>query len=157
AKVAGNYSNTSDHGSGNTMIQGVLNIPLITDRLAVRAVGYRFDEGGFYRNIAGEDPATIARATALGLPGYVDGFVEKDVGQVRTTGGRLAALWRASDALDITLNLLTQKIEQDGDPIGTIGKYEQAEFPVAPQGRVRGEEGAIADTDIDLANLVLNY
>ncbi len=157
AKVAASYSNTSELGGDNSMIQGVVNIPLVQDKLAVRAVGYRYDESGFIRNIAGTDLATIARLAAFGLGSFVQGFVQDDVGHMVSTGGRLAALWRPTDRLSLTLTYLTQKIEQDGAPLSEIGKYEQTDIPSAPLGRVRGERGAVADTDIDLASLVLNY
>ncbi len=42
-KVAAAYSDTSGTGSDNTMIQGIVNIPLIENKLAIRAVGYRFE------------------------------------------------------------------------------------------------------------------
>jgi outer membrane receptor protein involved in Fe transport len=74
-----------------------------------------------------------------------------------STGGRLSALWQATDKLDLSLTYLTQKIEQDGAPIASTGRYEQAHAPIAPQARARGETGETSDTDIDLVNLVLNY
>lgn len=140
-------------------VQGVINIPVVRDVFALRAVGYRYDESGFYENVAGEDPATIAAATSRGLGDYVRGFVQDDVGRVLTTGGRLAGLWRPMDGLDVSMNLLTQKIEQDGSPLikAGLGRYQQAQYPVAPQGRLRGEAGDVFDTQIDLLNLVLNY
>jgi iron complex outermembrane recepter protein len=160
AKLAADYSNTSGFGSDNSMIQGVVNIPVVADKFALRAVGYRYDESGFYRNIAGIDPATIAAATTFGLGNYVSGPVQGDVGRMLSTGGRLTALWQATDKLDLSLNFLTQKIEQDGLPfttVGTIGTYQQVRYPIAPQGRVRGEAGEISDNKINLSNLVLRY
>lgn len=157
ARLAASYSDTSGFGSENSMLQGVLNIPVVAGALALRAVGYRYDESGFYRNVAGTDPETIMLAESFGLGDFVRGHVQDDVGQIVTSGGRMAALWQPTDKLDLSMNFLTQKIEQDGQPLTTLGKHEQARFPVAPQARVRGEVGEINDTDIDLMNLVLNY
>jgi iron complex outermembrane receptor protein len=157
AKLAAAYSDTSGSGSGNSMIQGVVNIPVVADKFALRAVGYRYLESGFYRNIAGADPATIAIAEPYGLGDFVRGHVQDDVGQIVSTGGRLAALWQATDKLDLSMNFLTQKIEQDGAPESTVGRYEQTRLPIASQARVRGEAGEVADTHMDLVNLVLNY
>jgi iron complex outermembrane recepter protein len=157
ARLAGSLADTSGNGSENSMLRAVVNIPVVQDKFAMRAVGYRFDESGYYRNIAGIDPATIAFAGNFGLADYVRGFVQDDVGDLVSTGGRLSAFWKATDALDITFNYLTQKIEQDGRPLASAGTYEQTVLAIAPQSRVRGEAGEIADTDIDLANLVLNY
>lgn len=157
AKLTAAYSETSGYGSENWMGQGVLNIPVITDKVAVRAVGYRYDESGFYRNVAGSDPATIAWAERFGLGDYVRGHVEDNRGRIVSTGGRLAALWQATDKLNLSLNFLTQKIEQDGSPLAMVGKFEQARVPIAPQARGRGGAGEINDTEMDLLNAVLNY
>lgn len=151
------YSDTGGAGSDNSMIQGVVNIPVVEDTFALRAVGYRYDESGFYRNVASADPGAVARATNYGLADYVNGFTQNDVGQIISTGGRLAGLWKPTDKLNLSFNFLTQKIEQDGNPVASVGKYEQALLPVAPQGRVRGEAGDISDTNMDLVNAVLNY
>ena len=157
ARVTANYSNTSGTGSDNSMIQAVVNIPVVADKFAVRAVGYRYDESGFYRNIAGIDPTTIASAESFGLGDFVRGYVQDDVGRLLSTGGRLAALWQATDRLSLSMNFLTQTLEQDGSPLTTVGKFEQTKIPLAPQSRERGEAGEVFDTEMDLANLVLNY
>lgn len=157
AKLAASYSDTSGLGSENSMLQGVVNVPVVQDKFALRAIGYRYDESGFYRNTVGLDPATIAWAQTYGLGDYVRGHVQDDVGRMRSTGGRLAALWQATDKLSLSMNFLTQTIEQDGNPLATSGQFEQRRIPIAPQGRVRGEAGEIADSDVDLLNLVLSY
>ncbi len=155
ARLAGSYSETGGAGSENSMVQGMLNVPVATDKLAVRAVGYRYDESGFYRNIAGDDPATLAAAQLYGLD--IHGYVQDDVGRMVSTGVRLGALWQATEKLSFSVNFLTQKIEQDGQPFAGVGKFEQAHLPTAPQARVRGLTGEASDTDMDLANLVINY
>jgi iron complex outermembrane receptor protein len=156
-RLAASYSDTSGTGSENSMIQGVLNAPVVENRLALRAVGYRYEESGFYRNIAGVDAATIARADTFGIGNAVRGFVQDDVGRAVSTGGRLSALWKPTEQLDLSLNYLTQTIEQEGSPVARVGAYEQIGIPVAPQGRLRGGEGDASDTQIDLVNAVLHY
>ena len=49
--VATRFSQTADQGGANTMVQGVINIPLIEDILAVRAVAYQFDNSGYIENV----------------------------------------------------------------------------------------------------------
>jgi iron complex outermembrane recepter protein len=151
------YSETSRNGSGNTLFQGIVNIPIVADTFAIRAVGYRYDESGYYRNVAGLDPATLARATAAGLGSVVSGSVQNDVGQMVSEGGRLAALWKPTESLDLSINALSQTLEQDGRPVQSVGAYDYAVLPIAPQARVRGQSGEISDTEIDLLNLVINY
>lgn len=158
AKLAGSVSNTEGEGSENWMAQGVINAPVVKDKFAVRLVGYRYDESGFYRNVAGLDAPTIAMAENFGLGDYVRDHIEDDRGHMVSTGGRVAALWQATDKLNLSLNFLTQDIEQDGTPVAMVGGgFEQARVPIAPQGRVRGEAGEVADTDMDLVNLVMSY
>ncbi len=157
AKALASWSNTAAYGSGNTMQQAVINMPIVDGRFALRAVGYRYSESGFYRNLLAQDPGRMAIARNFGLEDYIDGYTRRDVGRMRTGGARIAALWQVTDRLDIAANLLRQSIEQDGSPMAATGKFDQARWFVVPEGRVRGEKGEVYDTDIDLANMVLNY
>jgi outer membrane receptor protein involved in Fe transport len=156
-RLSASYSGTSGGGSGNSMIQGVVNLPLVEDELAVRVVGYRYDDSGFYRNIAGADPATLATLQTFGLGDLINGYVQDHVGDLRSTGGRLSASWKVTDDLNLTMNVLTQKLEQNGTPAATVGSFDQVAIPIAAPGRVRGEAGDVNDTKINLANLVLSY
>ncbi len=157
AKLAADYSNTSGPGGDNSMIQGVVNLPIVRDRFAVRAVAYRYDESGFYRNIAGIDPATTAVADTYGIGDIVRGYVKDEAGGIVSTGGRVAASWKPTDKLDLSLTYLKQEIESDGALFANAGRYEQALIPVAAGRRVRGEVGDVNDTDVELASFVLSY
>jgi outer membrane receptor protein involved in Fe transport len=156
-KLAASYSETEGLGSDNSMVQGILNVPIVADHFALRVVGYRYDDSGFYRNIAGVDPTFMAQAQSAGLGDFVRGYTQDDVGHMVSTGGRLAALWKATDKLTLSMNFWTQTIEQDGQPATTINLFDQTRMPVAPQARIRGEVGEAIDNSIDLANLVVNY
>jgi iron complex outermembrane recepter protein len=155
-RVATAYSETSGTGSENTMVQGILNIPVLKDVFALRLVGYNYDESGFYRNIAGVDPAVIAIGERFGLQDFFRGHVQDDVGRMRTRGGRAGALWQPNDRLDLSMTVLSQRIEQDGAPLTMFGTYDQSRIPIDPRGRIRDQRGEAADSKIDLANLVLN-
>ncbi len=75
-------------------VRGSLNVPL-SDTLAVRMSGFtRLD------------------------PGYIDnpGIGVDGVNEVRVNGGRLAALWRPSEALSLKLSALYQRSDGDGLP-----------------------------------------
>jgi outer membrane receptor protein involved in Fe transport len=155
-KVSASYSVTSGTGGDNTMIQAVGNIPLITDKLAIRANAYKFADSGFYRGVAGSNPAFQATAAPYGVPQFATDADE--IGATTFTGGRIAALYQATDDLRLTLNFLHQKTEIDGQATANTGVYEQAQFKVAPEhvldgGRDRGAQ----DTDIDLANATIDY
>jgi iron complex outermembrane recepter protein len=158
AKFTASYSNTDQAGSDNSTIQGVLNLPLVQSKFGLRAVGYRYDDSGFYENGVGSDPAALTVADRYEFGDDVLGFSQDDVGRMLSTGGRLSALWQATDQLDVSLNFLTQDIEQDGAPVATSGTYVQSRWPVFEPARIRSEEpGETADTRIDLMNAVVNY
>ena len=152
-KLATSFSKTGEEGGNNTMIQGVLNLPLIEDKLAVRAVAYQFDNSGYMQNVASSQPVTGAAATQ-GFGGVAND--RDDVGNDSYTGFRITSLWRPIEALDITLSYLQQEIEQDGTPeidLGLTGDYQQRRFNT-------GEAGSnyeFLNNDIDVTNLVFNY
>src|ERR687895_712235 len=80
-RVSGTVSSTSG-GGDNQDVSGMLNVPLIEDKVAVRAnVGY-FDNDGYIDNVR------------LGV---------SDINWDRTLSGRIAVLARPIDQLDIEL------------------------------------------------------
>lgn len=113
-----------DGGGEGGNIRGMLNIPIVQGKAAVRVVGY-------YNY----------------TPGYIDAVqpdlsVNKDVNNVDSYGGRLALELRPTDSLTITPRVVVQKVDADGfnridiynilgnpftttRPAVTIGKREQ--------------------------------
>ncbi len=108
------YSATDGAGHGNYLVEGVLNVPLVTDQLAIRFVGYQHQNSGYIDNVAGDDPRSIAVATAGGLPGLA--VNEDSVGDDEYSGGRLSVLWTPTDRFSARLSYLAQKLEQTGIP-----------------------------------------
>ncbi|MGC4029044.1 MAG: TonB-dependent receptor [Steroidobacteraceae bacterium] len=80
----------TDHGSSNYGIKGMINMPLIDDRLAVRLVGYKVHDGGFIDN------------SYLRL---------KDVNSVDQLGMRLNATLAVSDRGTLTGQFLSQNMD----------------------------------------------
>jgi outer membrane receptor protein involved in Fe transport len=154
-KVGINYSVTSGSGEDNNMMQAVGNLPLIENKLAIRAVAYRFEDSGFYRSVSGSNPALQARAATYGAQAFATN--EDHVGSANFTGGRIAALFQASDDLKFSFGYLKQKTEVDGQAQAGTGAYDQALFQVAPEHVSRGQKGGVSDTDIDLANATMEY
>jgi outer membrane receptor protein involved in Fe transport len=152
-KVAARYSQTGEEGGDNTMVQGVINIPLIEDQLAVRAVAYQFDNDGYIDNIAASyqsESAVIAERVAQG--GIA---VDRKVGGAEYTGFRLSALWQPIEQLSVTLSYLNQEIEQDGFTavdINLPGDYQQTSMAVDSDG-----QGEFITNETDIVNLVLEY
>ncbi len=155
-KFGAGYSSTSGSGGTNYQFQGVGNIPLVEGRLAIRGTAYTFSDSGYYVNRAGSDAAFQAAFT---LPFQAQAFAtdEDEVGAYRSTGGRLAALFQATDDLRFTLSYLTQKNETDGLALATSGTYEQTLGRVAPEHVHRGQNGGLSDSNVDIANAVMEY
>ncbi len=118
---------TSGYGGDNNDVQAVFNIPLIKDELAIRAVAYRFDNGGYIQNVAATDPAKLAGEELFNarLSDSVSGR-----GALEIKGYRMGALWRVNDSLDIRFTALSQKNYQDGIPTIDVlqGPYEQSRY-----------------------------
>ena len=92
-RVSGTVSSTSG-GGDNQDVSGMLNLPLVEDKVAVRAnVGY-FDNDGYIDNVR------------LGV---------SDINWDRTVSGRIAILARPIDALDIELTHYYQRGEYGAD------------------------------------------
>lgn len=149
------YSATAGFGGDNYNIQGVGNIPLIRDKLAVRATAYQYDESGYYRNVAGSDPIAQAAAVQYGAQAFA--INKDDIGSYTVKGGRVAVLFEATDDLRFTLTYLRQKNESNGVPLQTNASYQQTLFHVAPEHVVRGRTEGVMDNDLELANAVVEY
>jgi iron complex outermembrane recepter protein len=96
--VTGEYSDTS-HGSGNYNVNGMVNLPLVTDVLGVRAVGWRVSDSGYIDQIRlGE----IAPGQGVGLAEGVNNDI--------VSGGRVALRYQPLQALvfDATVTAQTE-------------------------------------------------
>lgn len=155
-KVAAGYSSTSGTGGDNYNLQAIGNLPLIPDKLAIRATVYQYQDSGFYRNRAGSDAAfQVAVVNPYGAQAFA--IDEEEVGDYYVLGGRVAALFQATDDLRFTLSYLSQKTERDSIAVANSGTYEQTLLQVAPENVIRGRTGGVADTDIDIVNTVMEY
>src|SRR5665213_1134057 len=73
---------TTAHGGNNSNVTAMLNVPLIADKLAVRAVIYNDSEGGYIDNV----PATFTRKNSdLGI--YYGGYATACQGGAPPTAG----------------------------------------------------------------------
>ncbi len=155
AKVGVNYSMTSGTGGGNNMVQATGNIPIVPGRFAVRAVAYRGEDTGFYRNVSGSDAVLAASAAAAGALGLA---ADKDhIGDSYFAGGRISALMQASENLKFTVGYLKQKTELDGLPFANRPGYDQAVLQVGANSTRRGQKYGLADHDLDIAHATIDY
>ena len=104
-QVAADYGSTQGGGTSYD-INGHLNIPLVDDKLALRAVAYSAHDGGWVDNVFGESySGNFDNADA----------VEKDYNEYDTDGGRLALLWNISDDWSGLLTYVTEQTESRGE------------------------------------------
>ncbi len=157
-------SHTAKNGSSNHKVEGVLNLPLIQDVLAIRAVAYKHDNSGYIKNVAGSHPTFADVAETVGAGSLA--IDENDIGATEYTGGRLTALWRATDSLDITLSY----VKQDGEMVGfgneqlDLEPYTQTRFQSGDltfidglEGNSLGLDGEGSIDNISFTNLVMEY
>jgi outer membrane receptor protein involved in Fe transport len=96
---------TSDtqHGSWNQVVEGSVNVPLVSNVLALRAsTFYQFDDGYFDKAIG---PETAPPTSVL-----------HDVGSMKYYGGQIALRYQPVEALAITPRIMYQRTDQDGVP-----------------------------------------
>lgn len=92
AKISGEGSLVNQGGEGY-QINGMVNIPLIEDTLALRAVGYRRYDSGFIDNVI---------------------LNKDDINDIDTVGGRIAVRWTPIDSLTLTATAHVQDQDVGG-------------------------------------------
>ena len=111
----------TEGGEGSYDVSGIINIPLIEDKLAVRAVGYSSVDGGYVDNVLG-----------LSLSGNYDNAdkVRDDFNEYEVNGGRLHALWSVTDKWSALLTVVAENTTADGvwDTDSTLGDYNVTRF-----------------------------
>ncbi len=116
--------NQVDHGGVGYSAEGFVNIP-ISERAAIRLVGWGVHEGGYIDNIAGTDAAagivngvrTYPSASGLaGAPITISnaGLVKNDYNTVDTYGGRAALKIDLNDNWTVTPSIIAQRALSKG-------------------------------------------
>ena len=112
---------STKYGEPSYDLSGHLNMPVIDNRLALRAVGFYSREGGYVDNVPGPD-----------LAGQYDNadVAEDDFNDYAVYGGRVAALWDVSDRWSVLATVIGQFSETEGswssDP--NLGKFKITKF-----------------------------
>jgi hypothetical protein len=116
---------TTTHGDPSNNVDGTINLPIVHDRFALRAVIYSESRGGYINNI----PGTFARAsTDRGIHyAYAGGavpvnsvvinnnnIVSNAINSVVYKGGRLSGLVRFNDDWNAVLTQSYQQLQADG-------------------------------------------
>jgi outer membrane receptor protein involved in Fe transport len=88
------------HGEANYNVKGAFNAPLVDNVFAVRGTGYYRNNSGWIDNI---------------LNGH------DDINDEETIGGRVTALWQATDSLSAKALLLAQHMDAGTPPVEETG------------------------------------
>jgi iron complex outermembrane recepter protein len=132
--VTAGYGVTA-HGDPNGNLTAMINLPIISDTLAVRGLIYTDHQGGYINNV----PSTFEReSTDIGLAknngGVVptnsavinnNNLVANDINPLTYTGTRVEVLWKINDAWNALLTQSYQNMDAEGvfyeNPFGSQG------------------------------------
>lgn len=130
-------------------VSGVLNLPLVEDRLAVRLVGFSARDAGFIDNVLGTSPGgTFTNAALVG---------ENQGGEADFIGGRIAARWHVNDAWTVTGSIIHQDVESTGDTEHlpeTVGDLQRVRFIEEFRNDAWTQYGLTIEGDVGFAQLV---
>jgi outer membrane receptor protein involved in Fe transport len=134
--VSGEATVSSTDGGGfNYTVNGMLNLPLIDNQMALRLVGTDSHTSGWIDRIVESDfPLPVASGSQTGWSrgDVLGGTVSHDYTQSNAehlAGARGTLLWQVSDNFTLTPTVFYQRVTQDGpsaydsDP-GTMAHYE---------------------------------
>jgi iron complex outermembrane recepter protein len=125
--VDAGYAYTS-HGDPSSNVTGVINLPLIADTLAVRAVIYDDQRGGYINNVPGTfvrsstDPSIHYAAYTNNIPSYTSkqssvsngGLVGNAINPLTYQGLRVSALYKFSNDWNALLTQSYQSMDAQG-------------------------------------------
>ena len=138
-------------------VEGMINLPLVTDKLALRVVGYQDDIAGYIDNTFAGQPeidwsaAFEAPDGTLVVPAIAP-FTRRDINSEDTWGVRAALTWQATDRLRFDLLHATQDVTSDAESntLPSAGDYETS------RGLDVYEPGGDGER-LDVDSLVINY
>lgn len=130
-------------------VSGVLNLPLIEDKLAVRLVGFSARDAGFIDNVFSLSPGgTFDNSAVVG---------ENEAGEADYVGGRAALQWNANDRWTVTGSVIYQDTESTGDTEhlpDTVGDLQQVRFIEEFRNDAWTQYGLTIEGDLGFAQLV---
>jgi outer membrane receptor protein involved in Fe transport len=131
-----NGSHTQSAATQNYGFDAVANLPLITDRLALRVSAFGQHDGGWFTRQFLANPSDVNRlppnANPLDTAGLPTARVD-DVGRDWSFGGSATLLIKFTDDLTVTPRVLFQKSELNGLPYTDGGAYPVPAPATPPQ------------------------
>ncbi len=151
------WQSTAD-GDPSYKLNGMLNLPLVSDVLALRVSGLYHDLGGYIDRIDMPNGVTLDVGSLLGLPPGVIPILgtgplpgRKDINSEVISAGRASLLWNASERLTFEASFMTQQLEAAGrnTSVGGVAGVGELESNFVQAEKV--------EDDFDLGNLTISY
>lgn len=131
ANIGVDGSGVSAGGTG-WGIDGMVNIPLVEDKLAVRLVGFAAEDAGFIDNVLANTPGRIDADTGEQVVGSKTNaaIVKKDFNSADWAGGRASIKWLMNDEWSATViyNYTKSTINGFNDFDPTAGDLKTTKF-----------------------------
>jgi outer membrane receptor protein involved in Fe transport len=131
--VDAQVTSISDGGEGYD-ISAMVNVPLQSDRLALRLVGFTARDAGFIDNVLSDSQGGTFDNSNV---------VEKDVNSSDISGGRAALRWDVTENVNATFGAIFQDLSADG--------HGDVNFGTGDLTQVRFEEESLDDKWYQLA------
>lgn len=121
------YGQTRGAGDPNTQYKAMVNVPIVKDVLAARAVLYKSESAGYIDNVR---------------------YDRKDINDSSSKGGRVMLRLTPNEAITLDASAVFQKSEQSGQNswYEGLGKYNNDDYTIAQ-----------TDDDMHLYNMTLNW
>ncbi len=131
-------------------INGMVNIPLVKDKLALRLVGFHVEEAGWIDNVFAPGLPGPFGPTS-GAPYDNAAFVGDDVNSSDTSGGRVGLRWTPNENWTIDATAIYQKKHLDGLSDVDLAEEAHAGFTIGELEQVRYGEDTFDDEWYQLA------
>ena len=134
--IEGTAAYVEDSDDADTDISGMINIPLMDDKLAIRLVGFSSEDAGYIDNVLGSNQqdqyaaSRVAAGLPLGQSFDNSNQVDDDVNSASTVGGRAALRWFVNEDWTVDIAGIIQNTDVDGfgDTNAFVGEREQVRF-----------------------------
>jgi iron complex outermembrane receptor protein len=114
--VHAGVSYTARTNQPNWTADGVFNVPIVEDRVALRLSFFSDDEAGYFKRSFCTDPAAAMALTCTPLS--TSGITTaNNVGALDTYGGAAALTFKVTDTLTITPRIMQQRADYNGFPL----------------------------------------
>ncbi len=129
---AGGGTHSLEEGDTGWDVDGMVNIPLLQDKVAVRLVGFAAKDAGYIDNVLGSSPGRLDAESGEQVIGSKTNanVVGNDINSADWVGGRASIKWLVNDNWSVTdiVNYSDSKIKGFNDYDPTTGDLETVKF-----------------------------